>query len=176
MSGNRIVWSDNRTGTYQVYLVYTDNQPIYRFYSEEFQAHFYTISEGEKNHIIATYSPRTWNYEGVAYTAISDSLPGMSPIHRSYSMKNKKHFYTISEEEKNELINNKYPEAKFTYEGIAWYAHEAPQSFTTPLYRFYSQAHAVHFYTISEAEKKHIIATYPPHVWNYEGVAWHALR
>ena len=186
ISGNRLAWKDFRHGGADIFLVdfsptaveppVATPQPVHRFYSEEFQAHFYTISEVEKNHIIATYPPRTWNYEGVAYNAISDSLPGMAPIHRFYSLANKKHFYTISEEEKNHLIGGAYPAAQFTYEGVAWYAHQKNAAATRPLHRFYSEASAVHFYTASEAEKKHIIATYPPHVWNYEGVAWHALR
>ena len=150
--------------------------PIHRFYSEQFRAHFYTISEQEKQHIQQTYDPYTWNYEGIAYNASQKQATGMSPIHRFYSLTNKKHFYTISEEEKNKLIAGLYPEAQFQYEGIAWYANTNHSSTTRPLHRFYSTNSAVHFYTISEEEKNYIIATYPPQVWSYEGVAWYALR
>ena len=150
--------------------------PIHRFYSEQFQAHFYTISEGEKDHIIATYPPYTWNYEGIAYNALPNHESGTSPIHRFYSLTNKKHFYTISEDEKSRLIGGMYPEAQFQYEGVAWYASQYPTSHTRPLHRFYSENSAVHFYTASEEEKNHLIATYPPTIWGYEGVAWHALR
>ena len=150
--------------------------PIYRFYSQKHQAHFYTISKEEKDYIQHTYPAETWNYEGIAYNAITQSIENATPIYRFYSQTNQKHFFTISEQEKTDLINNKYPEAKFNYEGIAWYAHEAPQSFTTPLYRFYSQAHAVHFYTVSQAEKEYIQNTYPQDIWNYEGIAWYGMR
>ena len=150
--------------------------PIHRFYSEQFRAHFYTISEQEKQHIQQTYDPYTWNYEGIAYNASQKQATGMSPIHRFYSLTNKKHFYTISEEEKNKLIAGLYPEAQFQYEGIAWYANTNHSSTTRPLHRFYSTNSAVHFYTTSEEEKNYIIATYPPQVWSYEGVAWYALQ
>jgi len=150
--------------------------PIHRFYSEQFQSHFYTISEDEKNHIIATYPPHTWNYEGIAYNAFPAKIGETSPVYRFYSLTNQKHFYTISEEEKNRLIAGAYPEARFQYEGVAWYASRKPISGTRPLHRFYSENNAVHFYTASEEEKRHLIATYPPKVWSYEGVAWHALR
>lgn len=150
--------------------------PIHRFYSEQFQAHFYTISEDEKNHIIATYPPHTWNYEGIAYNAYPHQQGETSPIYRFYSLTNKKHFYTISEDEKNRLIGGMYPEAQFQYEGVAWYASQNPASHTRPLHRFYSQNSAVHFYTASEEEKNYLIATYPSHIWYYEGVAWHALQ
>ncbi len=69
-----------------------------------------------------------------------------------------------------------YPEAQFQYEGVAWYASQNPASHTRPLHRFYSQNSAVHFYTASEEEKNYLIATYPSHIWYYEGVAWHALQ
>ena len=82
----------------------------------------------------------------------------------------------ISPEKGQEIINNKYPEAKFHYEGIAWYANNTPTETTTPLYRFYSSKNAVHFYTISEQEKQYIITTYPTDIWNYEGIAWYGVR
>jgi len=41
------------------------------------------------------------------------------------------------------------------------------------IYRFWSDTKQGHFYTSSEDEKNHIIATYPESVWRYEGVAWY---
>ncbi len=43
-----------------------------------------------------------------------------------------------------------------------------------PVYRFYSPQNATHFYTISTAERDAIVASYPPQVWTYEGVAYTA--
>ena len=97
--------------------------PVYRFWSDTKQGHFYTISEAEKNHVIATYPPSVWNYERIAF-----------------------------------------------------YAETSATSTNSPVYRFWSDTKQHHFYTISEAEKNHVIATYPPSVWNYERIAFYAVK
>ena len=43
--------------------------PVHRFWSPRYKHHFYTISTGEKDRIIATLS-HDWNYEGVAFHAL----------------------------------------------------------------------------------------------------------
>ena len=43
------------------------------------------------------------------------------------------------------------------------------------MYRFWSSAYNGHFYTISRAERDHIIASYPTNVWAYESVAYGAF-
>jgi hypothetical protein len=40
--------------------------PVYRFWSDQMQGHFYTASNQEKENIIATW-PDIWSFEGVAY-------------------------------------------------------------------------------------------------------------
>jgi len=42
---------------------------------------------------------------------------------------------------------------------------------TSPVYRFWGGRS--HFYTISEADKAYVIATWPD-VWHYEGIAYYA--
>jgi len=42
-----------------------------------------------------------------------------------------------------------------------------------PVYRFWSESLATHFYTISETEKDFLIREYP-HVWTYDGIAFYA--
>jgi hypothetical protein len=45
----------------------TGKSPVYRFWSRQNSAHFFTISEQEKNIILSTYPDNVWRYEGVAY-------------------------------------------------------------------------------------------------------------
>ncbi len=139
---------------------------IYRFYSEKFQTHFYTISEVERNHIIKSYPTNEWSYEGQAYKAHRMVGQNLTPIYRFWSNTKSKHFYTISKAEKEYIESGAYPEAQWTYEGIAWYAGNQQTPDTTPLYRFYSQDHQAHFYTLSKTEKEYIQKTYPVHIWN----------
>ena len=42
----------------------------------------------------------------------------------------------------------------------------------SPLYRFYSLASAVHFYTQSKAERDDVLELYPYQVWRFEGIAY----
>jgi len=85
------------------------------------------------------------------------------------------HFYTISESEKNNLIDN-YPNV-WTYEGIVYYAYpqgQQPEQ-TKPVYRFWSPMNNRHFYTISESERDKLIDLYS-HVWTYEGIVWYSYN
>ena len=151
-------------------------KPVYRFYSPVSQTHFWTISEEEKDYIIANYSS-VMSYEGIAWYAYDPSeYPADTlPVYRFYSPTSGSHFYTMSEEEKDYIIANY--SAVLSYEGIAWYAYETsnhPED-TLPVYRFYSPLNGSHFYTISEEEKDYIIANYSA-VLSYEGIAWYAYE
>lgn len=44
-----------------------DGVPVYRFWSNKLQGHFYTTSVQEKNTIQSSYDQDIWHYEGVAY-------------------------------------------------------------------------------------------------------------
>ncbi len=52
----------------------TGNAPVYRFWSDEKQHHFFTFNPAEKTCIQNSYAQSTWKYEGIAYWA-----PGIAP-------------------------------------------------------------------------------------------------
>ena len=56
--------------------------PIYRFWSPVLCGHFYTISEKEKDSVIAKY-PGIWDYEGVAFYAypVGSQVDGTVPVY-----------------------------------------------------------------------------------------------
>ncbi|HMO86104.1 MAG TPA: hypothetical protein PKC18_14410, partial [Lacipirellulaceae bacterium] len=54
-----------------------DTVPVYRFWSPVSQAHFYTRSTGERDHIIATW-PQQWTYEGIAFYVRESADPGLA--------------------------------------------------------------------------------------------------
>lgn len=140
--------------------------PIYRFWSDQKQGHFFTISPVEKDSIIA--NDKSWRYEGVAYNTFKESSTGISPIYRFWSDSKQHHFYTISLAERDSIIAN---DKSWNYEGIAYYAYGTQQSNATAVYRFWSDSRQGHFFTISAAEKNSIIAN--DKSWRYEGVAWY---
>jgi parallel beta-helix repeat protein len=93
---------------------------VHRFWSDTFKSHFYTISDSEKDAIIATYPQDVWRYEGAAMCAFSSPGAGLVALHRFWSDLNKGHFYTASEEEKDFVIAN-YDDSEWLYEGVAFY-------------------------------------------------------
>ncbi len=150
------------------------NSNLYRFWSKKNKSHFYTANEKEKNYIIAHYDDYVWKYEGVANDVFTTQVPNSTPVYRFWSKKNKGHFYTASEEEKNYVINH-YDDYIWKYEGIAYYAYPTQQPNTKPIYRFWSKKNKHHFYTASEEEKNLVISKYDDYVWKYEGMAWYVL-
>jgi hypothetical protein len=53
---------------YNVFNDYSPNvKPVYRFWSEKYKHHFYTISEGEKQTVIDNYDDDIWKYEGISW-------------------------------------------------------------------------------------------------------------
>jgi hypothetical protein len=96
--------------------------PVYRFWSSSLSGHFYTMSEDEKDYLIANYPTDVWAYEGIAFYAYPPGVEpkDTAPVYRFWSDRLGSHFYTASESEKDSLINDSA--GAWTYEGIAWYA------------------------------------------------------
>jgi trimeric autotransporter adhesin len=91
-----------------------------------------------------------------------------SPVYRFYNNDTGSHFYTISEAEKD-LILQTLPQ--FIFEGSGFYAFQLPQNGAMPVYRFYNLSTGYHFYTISSEEKDYIIGTLPQFL--FEGPAFY---
>lgn len=147
--------------------------PVWRFWSPVYQRHFYTIREAEKDKVLDRLG-HVWTYEGIAYRAFpSCSVDGLAPVHRFWSDRIRAHFYTISERERDKLIND-YASV-WTYEGVAFYAYPAGRQpgGTIAVHRFWSDALRTHFYTTSDPERFKLAGLYS-HLWDYEGVAWYA--
>ncbi len=145
--------------------------PVYRFWSNIYRAHFFTMSEAEKDRV-STELPQDWAYEGIAYNAYAVPSSDSTPIYRFWSPRYRGHFYTISEGEKNHIIANFSRD--WRYEGPSQYAYASAVAGMMPVYRFWSPRYKHHFFTISEAEKNSTIANLS-HDWQYEGVAFHAF-
>ena len=94
--------------------------PVYRFFNNNAGGHFYTIDEAEKNTVINDYN--WFRYEGIGFYAspVAQPLTFMLPVYRFFNNNAGGHFYTISEAEKNTVIQNYN---WFRYEGIGFYAY-----------------------------------------------------
>jgi hypothetical protein len=170
--GWAVGWDDSKDAG--VLLHYTCSGgnilPIYRFWSAQYGHHFYTISEGDRDYIMTTW-PDIWEYEGPVFYASSTEACGSLPVYRFWSETFLGHFYTISEEEKN--LVQATMQIDWKYEGPVYYAYPTQVTGTLPMYRFWSEVYLGHFYTISEADKNYVIATWPD-IWQYEGPVFYA--
>ncbi len=99
-----------------------ETTPVYRFWSDSKQKHFFTIDPSEKAYVEANFPRHIWKYEGIAFYAFPANKFGSKPVYRFWSNKFQGHFYTISESEKNSVIANY--SSDWSFEGIAFYAYE----------------------------------------------------
>lgn len=142
---------------------------VYRFWNAATGSHFYTASEAEKQHVLATW-PKIFRLEGVAYTVDTAAGDARVPLHRFFNLKNGTHFYTASEAEKAKVVATL--SRVYRYEGVAYYVGPSPEGTSTAVYRFYNFKRGVHFYTASAAERDRVIATLGG-TYRIEGVAFY---
>ena len=97
-----------------------DVSPVYRFWSDTYGTHFYTISQTERQTLLADKAGK-WIAEGIAFYAHAEGQQPADavPVYRFWSSANNAHFYTADEFEKETLLK-KYPDV-YTCEGIVFY-------------------------------------------------------
>jgi hypothetical protein len=148
-------------------------EAVLRFVSPVFGCQFHTASDPETLKLVDNY-PDVWTFEGVGFYALpSASLAGALPVYRFWSPVLLSHFYTISESEKNKLIDV-YPDV-WAYEEVAFFAFAADvrPAETVPMYRLWNSQTGCHRYTFSETERDELINNFPD-IWIYEEIAWYA--
>ncbi len=147
--------------------------PVYRFWSEQYKAHFYTTSVEERDKVIRTW-PKQWSYEGPRFNAYTSQVAGTVPVYRFWSEYKKAHFYTTSAAERDD-VQKRWPDI-WAYEGIAYYAYpaEADTAGTLTVERFWSAGFHSHFYTAEAAEAQKVKTTWPD-VWAPEGTRFRVL-
>lgn len=144
--------------------------PAYRFFNTRTGAHFYTTNEAERTDVQNNLSP-PFSFDGPAFSVASAFSPGLSPVHRFYNSQTGVHFYTISEEERANVVANL---PHFRYEGVAYHASQVAGAGLTPLYRFFVPSKGFHFYTASYSEKVSIEANLSG-TYTYEGIGYYVL-
>lgn len=151
-----------------------DLVPVYRFRSLVTGKHLFTASESEKDKLV-NRDFQLWEYEGIVYYVYKRAITTqLKPVYRFWSAKLASHLYTISESEKDNLID-RYTTDVWAYEGIAFYAYpegSQPEG-AKPVYRFWSDRLGGHFYTIDEAERDLYRANTA--TWAFEGIVWYAF-
>ena len=131
------------------------NDAVYRFYNRETGTHFYTISVGERDSVIAAYPQFAVRGRAVrGARAARRAAPCRCSA--SYNRTTGTHFYTTSASERDGIVAY-YPQ--FAYEGPAYHAMPEPGSDgRVAVYRFFNRNTGAHFYTSSEAERDKVVA------------------
>jgi hypothetical protein len=99
--------------------------PVYRLSSQGDSRYFWTISESERD-ALTEQDPDAWTFDGVVFYVYPEGLQpvGSVPVYRFRSKDTNCQFFTISENEKNNLITN-YTHV-WALDGIAWYTLAQP--------------------------------------------------
>ena len=154
--------------SYPRYILASDENitPVFRFWSDIYGGHFFTLNSVERDSIISTMPQ--WSYEGSTWSALIAPDQEALPVFRFWSEQLGAHFFTIHESEKDYIIANL---PAWSYEGIAWYSYPVDGPSRQPLFRFWSPVYQSHFYT-ADPQERDTVLTYSE--WSYEGVAWYA--
>jgi hypothetical protein len=147
-------------------------KPIYRFWSKNKKAHFFTLEESEKGEVINRFTKSEWNFERIAFSGIhinefNKNDNNLAKVYRFWSNKYNSHFYTVDPEEKQRIIREE-PFWNYEWEAFAVFKNKTANSI--PVYRFWSNNYKSHFFTTDENEKKQLINHDPN--WKYEWIAF----
>lgn len=108
---------------------------------------------------------------GAAKTlGVPKAAPSPQAVYRFFNTQTGVHFYTISTQERDRVVDD-FP--WFNLEGRAFFALQASSAALSPVYRFYNSVSGTHFYTINESEKDDVVARFPD-IFQLEGIAWYA--
>ena len=140
----------------------------YRFLNTRTGAHFYTVSEAERDQVIETLPQ--FHYEGPAFTVSTTPQDGLLPVYRFFNTATGVHLYTISEAEKAHIQANL---PTYQFEGVAYHASAVGGVGFKPLYRFYRPDRGFHFYTASFEERDTVIDT--ACAYRFEGTSYYVL-
>lgn len=141
----------------------TDSAYVYRFWSDIFHGHFYTLSYDEATKVNNTDT--NWKYEKVAFSGFSTQKTNTIPLYRFWSDNFHGHFYTS---DANEMQKVKDTDNNWKYEMIAFYVYPTSYSGSSKtVYRFWSPIFKHHFYTADETEMIKVRDT--DSNWTYEG-------
>lgn len=121
----------------KVQYVYNGGGDVYRVYNANSGMHHYTLSEAERDALVAA----GWKDEGVAWRAPKSAEIA---VYRMYNPNNGDHYYSQSFNECARL-----QDSGWIYEGVPWFSKPDGDS----VYCLYNPNSGEHFYTASQSER-----------------------
>jgi hypothetical protein len=143
---------------------------LYRFKNRDTGAWFFSAAPDE---VHAVWSlAKNWVYEGPAFKVERTKTKDNSEVYRFFNKRSKSHFYTISAQERDEVIQNL--SHTYTYEGVAFYGKTWRGPNEDPVYRFFLPQTGSHYFSNSADETRYLILYGDRSYIQFEGVAWFA--
>ena len=128
---------------------------FYRAYNPNADYHFFTTNRAEfDNAVSAGYRDESLGQQGFAIP--TDYVAGASIMHRMYNLSNGRHYYTLSDAERDALV-----QAGWRFEKDEGYMFTSSGSGRFEVFRLYNRSTGVHLYTENSAVKDAILAAYP---------------
>ena len=147
--------------SFKIQTTNVSNVTMHRLYNRWTGEHFYTSNTTEKNDLVK----KGWSYEGVGWTAPSESS---KPVYRLYNKyaPGGDHHYTIDTDEKDSLVKKGWSD-----EGVGWYSDPNEG---VPLYRQYNRyaTTGTHNYTTNKSENDDLVKE----GWREEGISWYGVK
>ncbi|MBF0101659.1 MAG: formylglycine-generating enzyme family protein [Desulfobacterales bacterium] len=137
--------------------------PVYRFYSDYFKRHFYTIDESEKDFL---QNHPYISYQDTQFNVLSQPVSATVPVFRLFHSETVSHLYTIDQKEKDSLVKSQ----EWTDEGVAFYVFSKSQINTEPVFRLFSLEYG-HLYVTTRQGKQELLNS---GLFCEEGVAFYA--
>ncbi|MCC0175687.1 hypothetical protein I4641_01675 [Waterburya agarophytonicola K14] len=112
--------------------------------------------------------------QGVGIIQNDDLLGDAATVYRFFNPEVGVHFYTASQDERDNVIDNL---PQYEFEGASYIAApetDDPLTGISPVYRFFNTSTGVHLYTINEVERDAIQENLPN--YNFEGIAYYAYE
>lgn len=130
-------------------------KPVYRFESDWLDRQVYTISETEKDRLLAQYATQGWELKGTAFYAYPEGSQReqAQPVYRFWSHRVGGYFFTMDEAEKKQYQSDS---GTWTFEGIAWYAFEGAAAGSDPQTPG-SQASALYDFTAGDDAATYVV-------------------
>ena len=140
---------------------------MYRAYNPNANFHFFTTSEPQFDNAVkvgyqdeATASP--------AFSIYSTQTGSSTPLFRLYNLQKGFHYYTISAQERDQLValtpqqgQPGFGTVGWRYEGIEGYMFGDKPAGTTEIFRLYNKDSGVHLFTQDAGIKNAILAQFP---------------
>lgn len=143
--------------------------PTFRFFDTVHGTQFLTSSSAERDAIIASHAPLTYEGLGMAAVTMDSSNANVAPVFRFFDTVSGTHFFTISADERASIAATR---PDMIEEQANFAEHLNPVAGDTAVYRFFNSGSGDHFFTQSPTERATILASRADMV--DEGIAFYA--